>query len=77
MDTNNDPDKLQAQIKLLRALYLVLLFSSMAILVAQTKVGFGTETTVAWALTLGGAVVVRLRRSALMRRYDELVWGRP
>jgi hypothetical protein len=68
-----DTDRLGSQIKMLKIAYLVLFLSSLAILVAQqTMIGFGTASTIAWAVTLGGAVIVRLRKKSLARRYDEL-----
>jgi hypothetical protein len=78
MTTNVDVEKLSAQIKRLKLVYLILFLSSLAILAVQVNShSFGGGTTIVWALALGGAVVTRVRRASLVRKYDELVWNRP
>lgn len=65
---------LKRKIDGLQILYGVLFFSSLAILVIGFR-GMPLYGHVAWATTLGGAVVTRLTRQSLVRRYNRILTG--
>lgn len=60
---------LKRKIDALQILYAVLFFASIGVLV------FARGATLAWAVALGGAVVVRLTRQSLVRRYNRALAG--
>lgn len=65
---------LKRKIDLLQALYAVLFFGSLALLVIGFR-GMPFYGHVAWAVSLGGAVITRLTRQSLVRRYNRLLTG--
>jgi hypothetical protein len=66
------------RIDLLQKLYLVLFLGSLGILVASYTVGIPPIGHVAWAITLGGAVITRIKRQSLVNKYNAaLAGGRP
>jgi hypothetical protein len=58
----------------LQVLYGLLFFSSLVILVIGYR-GMPLYGHVAWATTLGGAVITRLTRQSLVRRYNRMLTG--
>ena len=59
----------------MQKLYFVLFFTSLALVVASWTMrlpGFGH---LLWALSLGGAVVVRLMRQSLVQKYNAAIMG--
>jgi hypothetical protein len=68
---------LKRRIDAFQILYVVLFVASLALLLAsfQTSVG---SVNVLWALSLGGAVLVRVIRSSWVSKYNTLInGGRP
>jgi hypothetical protein len=64
---------LKRKIDVLQVLYIVLFFSSLLLIVVGFRgVPFGN---VAWAVTLGGSVVVRLIRQSMVRSYNRILTG--
>jgi hypothetical protein len=65
---------LKRKIDGLQVLYGVLFFSSLVILVVGWR-GMPLYGHVAWAASLGGAVVTRLVRQSMVRRYNRILTG--
>ena len=69
--------RLQSTAKTLQKLYAVLFGASMLILILQvTAMGFETGGTIVWALTLGGAVGCRLKRTSVVNRLNQITNSR-
>ena len=69
---------LKDRIDMMQKLYLFLFLGSLGILVASYTVGIPPIGHVAWAVTLGGAVITRIKRQGLVNRYNAaLAGGRP
>jgi hypothetical protein len=69
---------LKERIGMLQKLYLFLFLGSLGILVASYTIGIPPIGHVAWALTLGGAVITRIKRQGLVNQYNAaLAGGRP
>jgi hypothetical protein len=65
---------LKRKIDGLQVLYGVLFFSSLVILVVGWR-GMPLYGHVAWAASLGGAVITRLVRQSMVRRYNRILTG--
>lgn len=68
---------LKDRIDMLQKLYLALFLTSMGILVASYTVGIPPIGHVAWAITLGGAVITRIKRQGLVNKYNVALAGGP
>lgn len=72
-----DLEALKKKISVLQALYLVLFLASLVLLVARWTTPLPGASQLVWAVTLGGAVVVRIYRTSLVNKYNaELNRGR-
>lgn len=65
---------LKRKIDRLQIAYAVLFFASLAILVIGHG-GLPFYGHLAWAVTLGGAVITRLTRRSMVQRYNRLLTG--
>ena len=65
---------LKRKIGVLQGLYFVLFFTSLVLLVIGFR-GMAYYGHVAWAVTLGGAVLTRLTRQSLVNKYNRLLTG--
>jgi hypothetical protein len=65
---------LKRKIDGMQILYAVLFFTSLVLLVIGFS-GMPFYGHVAWAVTLGGAVVTRLIRQSMVRRYNRILTG--
>lgn len=69
---------LKDRIDMMQKLYLFLFIGSLGILVASYTVGIPPIGHVAWAITLGGAVITRIKRQSMVNKYNAaLAGGRP
>lgn len=72
----DERESLKQRIATLQTVYLVLFLASLVMLGVNWVVLHHTLLgTLAWALTLGGAVATRLYRTSLVNRYNALVMG--
>lgn len=65
---------LKRRIDTLQILYAVLFFTSLVILVIGFA-GMPFYGHVAWAVSLGGAVITRWTRQSMVRRYNQILAG--
>ncbi|MEO9229999.1 MAG: DUF4339 domain-containing protein [Devosia sp.] len=76
-NTANEELKLQSTAKTLQKWYAVLFGASILILILQaTAFGFELGGTIVWALTLGGAVGCRLKRTSVVNRLNQITNSR-
>ena len=68
-------EALKSRIGLLQVAYVVLFGISLVILVATWNMRLPAAMHVAWALSLGGAVAVRLYRTSLVNKYNQKLMG--
>jgi hypothetical protein len=68
---------LKKRIDRLQGLYLVLFLTSLAILVASWSIHLPPIGHLAWAVTLGGAVVTRIVRQGLVTKYNAMLMRGP
>jgi hypothetical protein len=69
---------LKDRIDMMQKLYLFLFIGSLGILVASYTIGIPPIGHVAWAITLGGAVITRIKRQSMVNKYNAaLAGGRP
>ncbi len=66
---------LKGRIEMMQKLYLFLFLGSLGILVASYTVGIPPIGHIAWAITLGGAVIVRIKRQGLVNKYNAALAG--
>ena len=72
-NTTTEEAKLQSTAKTLQTLYAVLFGASILILILQaTAMGFEAGGTIVWALTLGGAIGCRLKRTSVVNRLNQI-----
>ncbi|HEY6033661.1 MAG TPA: hypothetical protein VIV58_05355 [Kofleriaceae bacterium] len=76
VDTGPSPElvALKRKINVLQALYAVLFVASLVLIVTN----FGkrnSDMTILWAVSLGGAVLVRLYRQSQVSKYNAIVMG--
>jgi hypothetical protein len=72
-----EEDRLRSTAGLLQKAYMVLFGSSIALIVLQISVwGYTGGTELLWALTLGGAVVCRIKRTAAVNRLNQITNAR-
>ncbi|HSR98010.1 MAG TPA: hypothetical protein VLM79_13210, partial [Kofleriaceae bacterium] len=74
IEGNAELTTLKRKIDGLQILYGILFFSSLVILVVGFK-GMPLYGHVAWAASLGGAVITRLVRQAMVRKYNRILTG--
>ena len=67
--------KLKSTIDLLQKVYMVLFGISILLIVARWTIEMPAASTVAWAVALGGAVLVRLYRTSLVNKYNAKLQG--
>ncbi len=69
---------LKVSIDRLQKWHLTLFLVSLALLVASWAITMPLIGHITWAITLGGSVIARVKRQALVARYNEiLLRGRP
>jgi hypothetical protein len=66
---------MKKKISTLQLLYGVLFGLSLVLIVYQYGSHASSTTNVAWAVSLGGAVVVRLIRQSMVNKYNQLLMG--
>jgi hypothetical protein len=66
---------MKKKIGTLQIAYGVLFGISLILLVYQYTSHNSTNLTIEWALSLGGAVLVRLYRQSLVNKYNQLLMG--
>jgi hypothetical protein len=66
---------MKRKISTLQLMYGVLFGLSLILIVYQYSAHASTATNVLWAVSLGGAVVVRLIRQSMVNKYNQLLMG--
>jgi hypothetical protein len=70
-----DLQAMKRKIDNLQKLYLTLFLTSLAILVASWTIHLPAIGHLAWAVTLGGAVITRISRQSLVTKYNQAIMG--
>ena len=65
--------KLKSKIATLQTAYVVLFGASLLLLVGRFAANLPPITQLFWALSLGGAVVVRIYRTSLVNKYNAMI----
>jgi hypothetical protein len=66
---------MKKKISTLQIVYGVLFGISLLLLVYQYTAHNSTNLTIEWAISLGGAVLVRLYRQSLVNKYNQILMG--
>jgi len=70
---NPEAAKLKSKIAMLQVAYVVLFGISLLVLVGRVAIHMGDNWQAPWAISLGGAVAVRIYRSSLVNKYNAML----